>query len=31
MKVCLADTILRLQQNLILGKEIHLSNLGTVD
>lgn len=31
MKVCSADTILRLQQNLSLGKEIHLSNAGTVN
>jgi len=31
MKVCSVDTILRLQQNLSLGKEIHLSNAGTVN
>jgi len=31
MKLCSADTILRLQKNLNLGKEVHLSKAGTVN
>jgi len=31
IKLCSADTILRLQKNLNLGKEVHLSKAGTVN